>query len=64
MLTLRLVDPNGYAVPGAVHSNVPAANEAKVRDHLLNEVAPRDAALWADFGYDARFYRVLPDPTA
>ena len=58
MTTLRLVDPDGYTVPGTVNSNVPTANEAKVRDHLLNDVAPVHAAQWADFGYRAADYRI------
>jgi hypothetical protein len=61
MPTLRLVDPDGYNVPGTVHTNVPTANEDKVRDHLLNDVAPGEAATWA---YDARDYRVTTDPVA
>lgn len=58
MTNLRLVDPDGYTVPGTVHRNVPDANVDKVRDRLLNEVAPKEAAKNADFGYDARYYRV------
>ncbi|MEU1133552.1 hypothetical protein ABZ383_27470 [Streptomyces sp. NPDC005900] len=58
MQTLRLIDPDGYTVPGSVQSNVPDTNVDKVRDHLLHDVAPKHAALWEDFGYDARNYRV------
>lgn len=58
MQELRLIDPDGYTVPGTVQSNVPDANAAKVRDHLLHDVAPAHAAEWAQFGYDARNYRV------
>ena len=64
MLELRLLDPDGYTVPGTVHTNVPATDEAKIRDRLLNEVAPQDAAQWTAWGFkcDARDYRVSPDP--
>lgn len=58
MQNLRLIDPDGYVVPGTVQRNVPDANAAKVRDHLMHEVAPQHAAEWADFGYDARNYSV------
>ncbi|MFJ2202434.1 hypothetical protein [Streptomyces violaceusniger] len=58
MTTLRLIDPNGYTVPGTVNSRVPAANEAKVRAHLLTDVAPAHAAEHAYAGYDPRDYRV------
>jgi len=64
MPTLRLVDPDGYTVPGAVHPNVPGAREAEVRGQLLREVAPVHAAEWADFGYDARAYQVIADPSS
>lgn len=64
MQTLRLIDPDGYTVPGSVQTNVPDANVAKVRDHLLNDVAPAYAAQWADFGHDTRLYRVTTDPAA
>lgn len=58
MPELRLVDPNGYTVPGTVNSGVPTVNEAKVRDHLLNDVAPVHAAEHAYAGYSPRDYRV------
>ncbi|MEW2266918.1 hypothetical protein [Streptomyces sp. NPDC047868] len=61
MQTLRLVDQDGYTVPGTVQTNIPDANVDKVRDHLLNDIAPIQAAKWADFGHDARLYRVVPD---
>jgi hypothetical protein len=61
MQTLRLVDPDGYTVPGTVQTNVPDANVDKVRAHLLNDIAPAEAAKWANFGYDARRYRVAVD---
>jgi hypothetical protein len=62
MQTLRLVDSDGYTVPGSVQTNVPDANVDRMRSHLLNDVAPRYAAEWADFGHDARLYRVVTDP--
>ena len=61
-MNLRLVDPDGYTVPGTVHTNVPADNEQKIRA-LLEDAAVKDADAWADFGHDARFYRIVTDPT-
>lgn len=58
MRDLRLIDSDGYVVPGTLHTDVPDADDDKVRDHLLNEIAPQYAAQWVDFGHDARFYRV------
>lgn len=58
MTDIRLIDPNGYTVPGTVNTNVPEVNAPQVRDHLINDVAPQHAAEWADFGYDVRDYRV------
>ena len=60
MPTLRLLDDNGYTVPGSVCENVSAADEAKVRDHLKNSIAVQHAAEWAT---DARLYQVATDPT-
>jgi hypothetical protein len=57
MTELRLIDPDGYTVPDTVIT----ASEGTVADitaHLLTEVAPAHAAEWAEFGYDARNYRV------
>jgi hypothetical protein len=57
MTELRLIDPNGYTVPDTVIT----ASEGTVADitaQLLTEVAPAHAAQWAEFGYDARNYRV------
>jgi hypothetical protein len=62
-VNLRLLDPNGYTVPGTVHTGVPAANEPKVRA-LLQDAAATDAAQWADFGYHASNYRIVTDPAA
>ncbi|MFJ1993013.1 hypothetical protein [Streptomyces asiaticus] len=58
MRNLRLVDPCGYTVPGTVNTNVPDANADKVRDHLLNDVAPAHAAEHDYAGYDPRDYTV------
>lgn len=61
MQTLRLIDSDGYTVPGTVQTNVPDANVDKVRAHLLNDIAPVEAALLADFGHRASSYRVALD---
>jgi hypothetical protein len=60
---LRLLDPNGYTVPGTVHTNVPDANEPTVRA-LLEDAAVTDAAQWADHGYHAGDYRIVPEPAS
>lgn len=59
MLELRLLDPDGYTVPGAVHT-VPDNQADTVRAWLLAEVAVQNADDWNRFGarYDARDYRV------
>ncbi|MFF7795598.1 hypothetical protein [Streptomyces sp. NPDC007991] len=62
MPELRLIDPDGYTVPGTAQT-VPDADETAVRERLLKEVAPQHAAQWTDFGYQADAYRVLPEPT-
>ncbi|MER6844784.1 hypothetical protein [Streptomyces platensis] len=59
MRELRLIDPDGYTVPGTVHTGYPAAMEGELRAHL-RVVAEREAARWADFGYHAADYQVLP----
>jgi len=63
MPELRLVDPDGYTVPGTAQT-VPDTDVDAARQQLLTEVAPAHAAQWADFGYRASAYRVLPDPAA
>jgi hypothetical protein len=56
MTELRLLDPNGYTVPGTITTvSDGAADEIRA---LLLEQATEHAAQWADFGYDARDYRV------
>ncbi|MFD7615708.1 hypothetical protein [Streptomyces sp. NPDC059802] len=57
MQELRLLDPDGYTVPDTVTTVSDGAAD-EIRQHLLTEVAPVHAAQWADFGYDARNYRV------
>ncbi|RSN38786.1 hypothetical protein DMH12_37335, partial [Streptomyces sp. WAC 04229] len=56
---MRLIDPEGYTVPGTAQT-VPDADEPAERRRLLTEVAPQHAAHWQDFGYHASAYRVLP----
>jgi hypothetical protein len=63
MPEMRLLDPDGYTVPGTAQT-VPDTDVEAVREHLRKVVAPEHAAKWADFGYHASAYRVLPDPTA
>ncbi|MFB7738277.1 hypothetical protein ACFC08_28595 [Streptomyces sp. NPDC056112] len=48
MQELRLVDSDGYTVPDT---------DPQVRQEL-RQLAADHAAQWADFGYDARDYRV------
>jgi hypothetical protein len=62
-MNLRLIDPNGYTVPGTVHTDVPAGNEAKVRT-ILQDAAVTDAAKWADFGHRPSQYRIATGPAA
>jgi hypothetical protein len=59
---LRLIDPDGYTVPGTAQT-VPDTDETAERQRLLTEVAPKHAAHWQDFGYHASAYRVLPEPS-
>jgi len=61
MPELRLIDPNGYTVPGTVLT-VTADQEAATRAYLLGEVATQDADYWAQYGhtYSVRQYRVTP----
>jgi hypothetical protein len=57
MTELRLIDPDGYTVPGTVIT-ASEGTVADITEQLLNDVAPAHAAQWAEFGYDARNYRV------
>lgn len=62
-MNLRLLDPDGYTVPGTVHTNIPDGNEPKVRA-LLDNAAITDAAAWADFGHRPSQYQIVTDPAA
>lgn len=59
MPELRLIDPNGYLVPGTATTVTDDQVEA-VTAYLLTEVATQDADHWAAYGhpYTARQYRV------
>lgn len=59
-MQLRLVEPNGYSVPGGLRTAT-ADTEPQARE-ALTRLAVEHAAQWADFGYDAREYRILTDP--
>jgi len=61
-MNLRLVEPNGYSVPGGVRTAT-SETEAQVRADL-KALAAEHAAQWADFGYRASSYRILTDPAA
>lgn len=63
MPEMRLVDPDGYTVPGTAQT-VPDAEAEALRTRLLTQVAPQHAEQWADFGYRAHDYRVLPAQTS
>lgn len=59
MQEIRLVDPNGYTVPDTIHTVSDGTADA-VRQHLLDDIAPKDAAYWTGLGFtaDARDYRI------
>ena len=61
-MELRLIDPDGYVVPGTIHLHVPRENAAGIEDRLRHHVAPIHAA---HNGYYAADYRVqkTPEPT-
>ncbi|MFE1451940.1 hypothetical protein [Streptomyces olivaceoviridis] len=61
MLTLRLIEPNGYCVPGGLRTVTPD-HEPQARAEL-NELAVQHAKEWADFGYHPGDYRILPTQT-
>lgn len=61
MTELRLLDPNGYTVPGTITAVSDGAAD-EIRDHLLTEIAPKHAAHWPT--YDVRNYRVVPPRNA
>lgn len=56
MRELRLTDPNGYSVPGAV---LLVADDHRDTDPLLEAAATSDAA---EQGYDPRDYRIRNTP--
>ena len=57
MPELRLIDPDGYTVPGGVRTTTPET-DAQVRADLAR-LAVEHAAQWADFGYRATDYRIV-----
>ncbi|MFF4526938.1 hypothetical protein [Streptomyces bluensis] len=57
MTELRLLDSDGYTVPGSVRTVTPDT-EAQTREDL-KELAVEHAAQWADFGYRASSYRIV-----
>ncbi|WP_069766001.1 hypothetical protein [Streptomyces sp. LUP47B] len=62
MTELRLLDADGYTVPGSIRTTTPDTDAAVRAD--LKQLAAEHAAQWADFGYRAADYRVLNDPPA
>jgi hypothetical protein len=56
MTELRLIDPDGYSVPGGTRTTTPET-DTQVRAQL-KELAAEHAAQWADFGYHATAYRI------
>lgn len=57
MLTLRLIDPNGYSVPDGVRTITPDL-EAQARTELKT-LAAQHAAQWAEFGYHPGDHQIL-----
>ena len=57
MTELRLIDPDGYSVPGGVRTTTPDTEDT-VRAELA-QLADQHAAQWADFGYRATNYRIV-----
>jgi len=45
---VRLLDPNGYTVPGTVRTNLPASRVEKTRQMLLTVDAKANARIWGD----------------
>lgn len=56
MTELRLLDPDGYTVPGSIRAATPET-DAAIRAQL-QELAAEHADQWADFGYHATAYRI------
>ena len=61
MFELRLLDPNGYSVPGGTRIADYAVQIPGIKAQLLNEDAPRHAAT-TGVGYDPRAYEVKEGP--
>jgi hypothetical protein len=61
MFELRLLDPNGYSVPGAVRTATDASECKELKDALRAVEAVEHAAT-SGVGYDARQYRVQTVP--
>jgi hypothetical protein len=61
MFELRLVDPNGYTVPGAIRTTT-NASECKTIERSLRAVQAVEHAATSGVGYDARNYRVQTVP--
>lgn len=57
MPQLRLIDADGYTVPGSVRATTPET-DAQIRVDL-NRLAEEHAAEWADFGYHPASYRIV-----
>jgi hypothetical protein len=45
---VRLLDPNGYTVPGTVRTNLPASRVEKTRQKLLTVDAKANVRIWGD----------------
>jgi hypothetical protein len=56
---VRLLDPNGYTVPGTVRSNLPASRVEKTRQELLTVDAKANVRIWGD---QLSAYRVQVTP--
>jgi len=54
---LRLLDADGYVVPGSVRTTTPDTDTTVRAD--LERLAAEHAAQWADFGYRATDYRIV-----
>lgn len=57
MNELRLLDADGYTVPGSTRTTTPET-DAQVRADLA-QLAAEHAAQWDDFGYQASTYRIV-----
>lgn len=57
MPELRLLDADGYTVPGGVRTTTPETEQAVRAD--LEKLAAEHAGQWADFGYRATNYRIV-----